>query len=186
MVGFQLAVPNLYTICLISRHAVRVMFFVNLSTRSTNHCQDGQVDLTSIHRDLQCSHELSVDLARCVSWAFQTLAAWENVCPLVEWDNLPNMICFNWMWNHHVHNVLFLTCYWTNSWTATMNIPLPAVFLKFWPVHLVSGSSSNPKTENSFFYMVNMIFQLGLKPPPRKVAVFKHFRMQWLYGCFQK
>lgn len=51
------------------------------------------------------------------------------------------------------------TCYWTNSSTTTMKIPLAAVFLRFWPVHLVSGSSSNPKTENSFFYMINMIFQ---------------------------
>lgn len=30
MVGFQLAVPNLYTICLVSRHAIWVTFFLSI------------------------------------------------------------------------------------------------------------------------------------------------------------
>lgn len=157
--GFQLAVPILYIICLISRYAIWVMFFCQF-VNSFNQSLPGWTNGSYIHPPWPSM------LSWVVSWpgkmcflGVSNLGSLGKCLPLVGWDNLPNMICFNWMWNHHVHNVLLSTCYWTNSWTTTMNIPLPPVFLKFWPVHLVSGSSSNPKTENSFFYMINMIFQ---------------------------
>lgn len=57
--------------------------------------------------------------------------------------------------------------------------PISCCVFEVWPFHLVSRSCSNPKNGNSFFYMIDMIFQLGLKPPPRKVAVSKSFERNY-------